>query len=97
MFPVPDQLAILVDCLDPMEGNFMGVTVRVADLKGEVISRFKANPLKRHFDYFPLHPVVIADNEIPCRECRIPADAAEQFMDGDQCAQWTRSRFSSGL
>lgn len=37
MFPVPDQFAILVNFLDPVEGHFVNDAVGFRDMKEKVV------------------------------------------------------------
>ncbi len=87
MCPVPDQLAVLVDVLDPMKRNFMRKAVGVDGLKAKMISGVELDAVERQLDHLVVHPVVIADHEAAFRIGRVPAYPVEQFMDGDHGGQ----------
>lgn len=81
---MPDQLAVLVDRPDPMQGNGMRLSLVAIDQfenAGAVLWKFDF--AKRHVDDFVLDPVVITDDEFAVAEFRIPADAMEQVLNGD--------------
>lgn len=86
VFPVPDQLAVLVDILHPVKGDLVRVAVGIGDLEGKVIVRRQLHPPDRYPDHLVIHAVVVAEHEAALREIRIPAYPVEQFMDGDHVA-----------
>ena len=82
MFPVPDQLTVFVNFLDAMQGNVVSKTILIGDLASKMIAGDNVHPLQRHLNDLSFHAVMIADHEIPLRECAIPAKPVEQFMNG---------------
>lgn len=44
---------------------------------------WKCDFAKRHADYFVFDPVVIADDEFPAAEFRVPADAMQEVLNRD--------------
>jgi hypothetical protein len=77
MFPVPDQLTVFVDYLDAMHGNVVSITILICDLAGKMIARGKVHSLQRHLNDLSFDAVMIANHEIPLRECAIPAKPVE--------------------
>lgn len=80
---MPDQLAVLVNRLDPMQGNGMPLSLVIEQFEnaGAVIWKFYF--AKRHADDFALDPIVITDDEFAAAEFRIPADAMQEVLNGD--------------
>lgn len=84
MRPVPDQLAVLVDVLDPVKRHLMHKAVGVDGLKPKMITGVELDAVERQLDHLVFHPVVIADHEVACRIGRVPTYPVEQFMEGDR-------------
>ena len=80
---MPDQLAVLVNRPDPMQGNGMRLPLAIDQFENVGTVLWKYDLEERHVDDFVLDPVVITDEEIAAAEFRIPADAMEKILDGD--------------
>jgi len=80
--PVPDQLAILENRLNPVQRNGVRLPFLIDQLEtpGGILG--ECDLQKRHADDFVLKPVVIADNEIAAAEFRVPADAMQEILNG---------------
>ena len=80
---MPDQLAVLVNRLDPVQGNGMRLSLLIKQFKNAGAVFWKADFAKLHKNNFVLDPVVITNNEFSAAEFRIPADAMKEVLNGD--------------
>jgi hypothetical protein len=80
---MPDQLAVFVNRLDPMQGYGMRLSLVIEQFENTGALLWKAYFAKRHKDDFVLDPVIIADDEFAAAEFRVPADAMEEILNGD--------------
>jgi len=81
--PMPDQLAVLVNRPDPVQGNGMHLSLMVDQFENAGAVLWQCDFAKRHADDFVLDPVVVADDELAAAEFRVPADAMEKVLNGD--------------
>ena len=80
--PMPDQLAVLVNRPDPMQGNGMRLSLAIDQFENAGAVLWKCDFEKRHKDDLVFDPVVITDNEFTVAEFRIPADAMKEVLNG---------------
>jgi hypothetical protein len=80
---MPDQLAVLVNRFDPMQGNGMCLSLVIDQFENAGAVLWKSDFAKRHADDFMLDPVVITDDKFATAEFRIPADAMEKVLNGN--------------
>ena len=80
---MPYQLAVLVNRLDPMQGNGMRLSLAIEQFENAGAILWKSDFAKRHADNFVLDPVVITDDEFAAAEFRIPAYAMEEVLNGN--------------
>ena len=80
--PMPDQLAVLVNRFDPVQGNGMRLSFFIDQFENAGAILWKSDFAKRHADDFMLDPVVITDDEFAATEFRIPTDAMEKVLNG---------------
>ena len=80
---MPDQLAVLVNRLDPMQGNGMRLSLVIDQFENAGAVLWKSDFAERHTDDFMLDPVVITDEEIAAAEFRIPTDAMKKVLNGN--------------
>ena len=85
MFAVPDQFVVFVNFLDPVQRYGVDYPVIIHNLDEIAAVRREDKLGKRDPDYFRQNPVVIADHKIATSKLLVPANAAEQVMDGDHC------------
>ena len=90
---MPDQLAVFVNRLDPVQGNGMRLAFLIDQFENAGAILWKSYFAKRHEDNFLLDPVVITDDEFAAAEFRIPADAMEEVLNGnhDSVTGWQGS------
>jgi hypothetical protein len=81
--PMPDQLTVLVNRLDPMQRNTMRLPFMIDQFENTGAVLWKADFAKRHADDFVPNPVVITDDEFAAAEFRVPADAMKKVLNGD--------------
>ena len=80
---MPNQLAVLVNRFDPVQGNGMRLALVIEQFENAGAVLWKPDFAKRHEDDFVLDPVVITDDEFAAAEFRVPADAMEEVLNGD--------------
>jgi hypothetical protein len=87
---MPDQLAVLINRLDPMQGNGVDLPFLIDQLENPGSILGECDLQKRHADDFVLKPVVVADNEIAAAEFRVPADTMQKILNGhhDGVTRW---------
>ena len=78
---LPDQLTVLADFPDTMEGYGMVTPFFIEKLKGEVAISFRElHGLERHGDNLILDAVIVADLELALGELLVPTDPADHFL-----------------
>jgi len=80
---MPDQLAVLINRLDPVQRNGMRPAFAIDQFENAGTIFWKCNFEKRHADDFVRYPVVITDDEFAAAKFRIPADAMQEVLNGD--------------
>jgi hypothetical protein len=79
---MPDQLAVLVNRFDPVQGNRMRLSFLIDQFENAGAILWKPDFAKRHKDDFVLDPVVITYDEFAAAEFRVPTDAMEEVLNG---------------
>ena len=79
---LPDDAPIAGDMPHAVEGDVMQGAFLVPDLKGPGCPGGKAQGLEGHHHDAPGNAVEIAEGKPADAEARVPAQAAQQFMDG---------------
>jgi hypothetical protein len=80
--PVPNQLTIFENRLDPVQRNGVPLPLLINQLENPGGIFGECDLQERHADDFAFKPVVIADNEIAAAEFRVPADAMQEVLNG---------------
>ena len=80
---MPDQLAVLVNRLDPMQGNGMPLSLVIEQFENAGAVLWKVDFKKRHANDFMFDAVVITDDEFAAYKFRIPKDAMKEVLNGD--------------
>jgi len=80
---MPDQLAVLVNRFDPVQGNGMRLSFLIDQFENTGAILWKPDFAKRHEDNFLLDPVVITDDEFAAAEFRVPADTMKKVLNGN--------------
>jgi hypothetical protein len=80
---MPDQLAVLVNRFDPVQGNGMRLSLVIEQFENAGAVFWKFYFAERRKNDFVLDPVVITDDEFAAAKFRVPADAMEEVLNGD--------------
>ena len=78
---MPDQLAILIDFPDAMEGNLAYCAVGPGELEEKMVARNELDILQRNLDDFPAYAIMVANHEVARRKGVIPANPVKQVLD----------------
>src|SRR4051794_15449821 len=78
---MPDQLAILIDFPDAMQGNLAYCTVGPSELEEKMVARNKLDILQRNVDDFPAYAIMVTNHEVACCKGVVPADPVKQVLD----------------
>lgn len=79
--PMPDQLAILIDFPDAMEGNLAYCAVWPGELEEKMVARNELDILQRNLDDFTAYTIMVANHEVAGRKGLIPANPVKQVLD----------------
>ena len=80
--PVPDALAIFIDFANAVKGHAMNPALCIQKLEYSRVITGKTYLSKRNHNDLSRNPVKVAQLEIAAREFGVPANAVQQFVNG---------------